>query len=200
MVGILGRAQELYPVQIHAAVAASNHYHLILTPEDLDQLGDFMEFVNGNLAREAGRLIGWHGSLWTDRFHHVPVSPEPQALVERLRAAKLRDELGTKLVGMETIRHQDPLSRPVRSKHSPKPPCHAASKDMRKRFRQANRGFVDMFREASLQIKFGNVTAAVFPKGSFPPALPFVRTGHEFDPLADAGGSRAFGALLAAAA
>ncbi len=51
--------------------------------------------------------------------------------------------------------------------------------------------------EASLKIKFGNVTAAIFPKGSFPPSLPFCRTGEELDPLADAGGSRSF-ALLAA--
>ncbi len=54
------KAQEKYPVQIHAAVAASNHYHLILTPADAEQLSDFMEYVNGNLAREAGRLIYWH--------------------------------------------------------------------------------------------------------------------------------------------
>ena len=40
----------------------------------------------------------------------------------------------------------------------------------------------------SLQLKFGNVTAANFPKGSFPPSLPFTRTGEESDPLADAGG------------
>ena len=52
-VGILARAQELHPVRIHAAVAGNNHYHLILTPDDAEQLADFMEHVNGNLAREA---------------------------------------------------------------------------------------------------------------------------------------------------
>ncbi len=57
MVGILGKAQEKYPVQIHAAVAASNHYHLILTPADAEQLADFMEYVNGNLAR----ISDWKG-------------------------------------------------------------------------------------------------------------------------------------------
>ncbi|MCP5114837.1 MAG: hypothetical protein GY953_28745 [bacterium] len=114
-------------------------------------------------------------------------------------AAKLREKLGTKLVGMEKIRHQNPFERPTRSKRSPKPPCHAASQDMRERFRQTYRAFVAMFQEASLKLKFGNVTAAIFPKFSFPPSLPFVRTGEEFDPLADAGGSRSFAALLAAA-
>ena len=303
MVGILGKAQEKYPVKIHAAVAASNHYHLILTPADMGELSDFMEYVNGNLAREAGRLLEWHGSFWADRYHLIPISPEPEALIERLRyvlsntikenlvaqiseweglhcaealidgkpmagmwydraieyetkrqaerkeartgkpveridrgafmtpyelklaplpcwrkmpaaqirkriaemvdeietkAAKLREELGTKLLGMETIRNQDPLQRPTRSKRSPKPPCHAATKAMRERFRQTYRAFVAMFQEASLKLKFGNVTAAIFPKGSFPPSLPFVRSGEEFDPLADAGGSRTFAVLAAA--
>ncbi len=114
-------------------------------------------------------------------------------------AAELREELGTSLVGMEKIRHQSPLERPPKSKSSPKPLCHAASKNMRQRFRQAYRAFVAMFQEASLKLKFGNVTAAVFPKYSFPPSLPFVRSGEEMDPLADAGGSRSFATLLSAA-
>ena len=52
---------------------------------------------------------------------------------------------------------------------------------MRERFCQTYRAFVAMFQEASLKIKFGNVTAAIFPNGSFPPSLPFVRSGEEFD-------------------
>ncbi len=63
IVGVLVKAQELYPVKVHAAVAANNHYHLILTPKDEDELGDFMEYFNGNLAREAGRPLGWHAGL-----------------------------------------------------------------------------------------------------------------------------------------
>ncbi len=269
-----------------------------------DQLADFMEFLNGNLARESGRPLEWHGSFWADRFHLIPISPEPEALVERLRyvlsntvkenlvarvsdwkglhcaealidgkpmsgmwydraieyetnrqaerkaarnrsaververgafmtpydlklaplpcwkdlppakirkkiarmiaeieadAAKLREDLGTEVVGMEKIHKQNSLDRPTRSNRSPKPPCHAASKTMRERFRAAYRAFVAMFQEASLKLKFGRVTQAIFPKGSFPPSLPFIRIGEEFDPLADAGGSRNF-ALLAAAA
>ncbi len=66
---------------------------------------------------------------------------------------------------------------------------------MRERFRKARRAFIAMFEEAALKLKFGDVSGARFPKGSFPPGLPFVRTGEEFDPLADAGGSRAFAAL-----
>ncbi len=304
IVGVLAQAQKAHPVQVHAAVAANNHYHLILTPEDEDQLSDFMEYFNGNLAREAGRPLDWHGGFWADRFHLVPISPEPEALIERMRyvlsntvkenlvariadweglhcaealiegkplagtwhdrgseyevqrqadrkaarrgkpiepikrgsfitpyelklaplpcwrnlpkaqmrkqiaqmvaeieadAARLREKLGTEPVGMETIRNQNPLDRPMRSKRSPKPLCHAASKDMRERFRKARGGFIAMFQEASLKLRSGDVAGARFPKGCFPPSLPFVRTGEEFDPLADAGGSRRFAALLLAA-
>ncbi|MCP3960813.1 MAG: hypothetical protein GY719_23460, partial [bacterium] len=114
-------------------------------------------------------------------------------------AAARHEELGTAPLGMEKIRRQDPLSRPAKSKRSPKPLCHAASKQMRERVQQAHRAFVEMFREASLKVKFGNVAKALFPKGCFPSSLPFVRTGEEFDPLADAGGSRNFALALAAA-
>ena len=100
---------------------------------------------------------------------------------------------------MDKIRHQNPLHRLVRSKRLPKPLCHAASKAMRKRFRLAYRTFTAMFQEASLQLKFGYVSRAIFPKGSFPPSLPFIRNGEEIDPLADAGGSRSFAAALAVA-
>lgn len=302
VVGILARAQEKHPLRIHAAVATSSHYHLILTPKDAEQLADFMEFVNGNLAREAGLAIGWRGRFWRERYHLIPISPEPEALLSRLRyvlsntvkenlvarasqweglhsaqalidgkpmqgiwydrskeyearrqserraarrgtpveeisrgafmthyelklaplpcwenlstaairkkvaemmieieaeAAALREVLGTELKGMERIRNQNPLHHSPHSKRSPKPLCHAASKEMRERVKQAYRGFVEMFREASLKVRFGNAVEAIFPKGSFPPSLPFIRTGEEFDPLADAGGSRAFALSVA---
>jgi hypothetical protein len=275
-----------------------------VTPDDAEQLADLMEHVNGNLAREAGRVIGWRGRFWRERYHGIPISPEPEALESRLRyvlsntikedlvarvseweglhcaealidgkpmhgtwydrsleyeakrqaerraarrgtaveevsrgafmqpyelklaplpcwqklppaairkkvaemvteieaeAAERRKKLGIEPRGMDRIRHQDPLSRPVNSARSPKPLCHAASKEMRERVVKVYRGFVNAFREASLQVKFGNTAKACFPKGSFPPSLPFVRTGEAFDPLADAGGSRAFAALVAAA-
>ncbi len=113
-------------------------------------------------------------------------------------AAAEREKRGTDPLGMENIRGQDPFRRPVKSKRSPKPLCHAASKELRKRMRLAYRGFVAMFQEASLKVKFGRVSEAIFPKGSFPPTLPFRRTGEVFDPLADAGGSPRFAVLAAA--
>ncbi len=93
VVGFLARAQEKYPVArdpvaIHFGVLLSNHGHLILTPEDREQLADFMEFVNGNIAREALALVGeWDEKCWGDRYHPIPITSEPEALEERLRYA-----------------------------------------------------------------------------------------------------------------
>ncbi len=42
---------------------------------------------------------------------------------------------------MDRIRNQDPLTRPLKSKRSPKPLCHAASAEMRDRVRLAYRSF-----------------------------------------------------------
>ena len=84
-VGTLARAAKMYRVRIHAVVMLSNHYHCLATPDDGEQLARFMEFVNGNLARQALRLQGRSGRLWGDRYHAVPISPEPEAQEERLR-------------------------------------------------------------------------------------------------------------------
>ncbi|MGE5232493.1 MAG: transposase [Acidobacteriota bacterium] len=85
ILGILGRAQCLYDLQIHAFVFLSNHYHLLCSPTDPQQLASFMCFFNSNLAREAGRLHAWNGKLWSRRYQAIPVSGELAAQVARLR-------------------------------------------------------------------------------------------------------------------
>jgi len=88
VVGILARAQEKYPVKIHFGSMLANHYHLILTPDDREQLADFMEYVNGNLAREVLTLVeDWDEKCWGDRYHPIPITDEPEALEARLRYA-----------------------------------------------------------------------------------------------------------------
>ena len=61
VLGILGRAVRLYGMKLCAFVYLSNHAHLLLRPADAQQLARFMGFVNGNLAKEAGRLHRWRG-------------------------------------------------------------------------------------------------------------------------------------------
>jgi hypothetical protein len=83
--GILGRAQERFAMEIQFAVALSNHYHLLLRPRDHHQLSAFMSYLNGNLAKEVGRMYGWKEKIWGRRYQGILVSDEPDAQVKRLR-------------------------------------------------------------------------------------------------------------------
>jgi hypothetical protein len=44
-----------------------------------------MQYVDGNIAREVGDLVGWSGPFWARRYTGIVVSDEESAQVERLR-------------------------------------------------------------------------------------------------------------------
>ena len=73
ILGIVGRAQTLYPVRIYLFVVVSNHMHLLVSAPDNQALARFMEYINGNIAREAGALHGWQGKFWARRYSAVPI-------------------------------------------------------------------------------------------------------------------------------
>ncbi len=54
VVGILARAQRKYGVRIHAFCVMSNHYHLLITVTDAQQLARFMNFVPIQLGAGSG--------------------------------------------------------------------------------------------------------------------------------------------------
>ncbi len=84
VVGVLGRAQRIHDMTVCSAVVLSTHLHLLLVPEDPENLAQFMCFVGTNLSKEIGRLHQWSGKLWSKRYQMVPVSWEEPAQVRRL--------------------------------------------------------------------------------------------------------------------
>jgi hypothetical protein len=84
VLGVIGKAQSLYTMIIHAFVVTSNHAHFLLSPETAQQLARFMQFVNANIAKEAGRLHDWPERLWSRRYRSIPVVDE-QAGHARMR-------------------------------------------------------------------------------------------------------------------
>jgi REP element-mobilizing transposase RayT len=82
--GLLARAARRYAVPVHAYAFLSNHYHLLLRVADAKQLADFMTYLNSNLAREAGRQVGWREKFWGRRYQAILVSDEEEAQVARL--------------------------------------------------------------------------------------------------------------------
>lgn len=85
VLGVLGRAQRLTGMKLHAVAFASNHYHLLASPEEPDQLVRFIRHVQSNIAREAGELHGWREKFWSRRYRDIPVSDESEAQIDRLR-------------------------------------------------------------------------------------------------------------------
>lgn len=83
LTGILARALARYGLLIHAFFFASNHYHLIVTIPDVRRLALFMNYVNGNVAREAGRRVGWKDKFWCRRYRSIEILDD-EAQVERL--------------------------------------------------------------------------------------------------------------------
>jgi len=85
ILGVLGKAQSLYPLDIVAYVWLSNHFHLLLWVEDAQRLAKFMEYLNGNLAREVSRLTGWTDKIWARRYQAIVISEEKEAQIARLK-------------------------------------------------------------------------------------------------------------------
>ncbi len=58
---------------------------MLVVPESTEQLSDFMEYVNGNIARKLGILHDWPGKFWARRYSHIIVSDEEEAQIGRLK-------------------------------------------------------------------------------------------------------------------
>ncbi len=81
-------------------------------------------------------------------------------------------DTGKPVAGRAFVLRQDPHFEPNRVEKGPAPLVHTVSRQIRKEFREAYALFLAAFRRASEQLRAGEV-GALFPRGSFPPALPF---------------------------
>jgi hypothetical protein len=66
-------------LSIHAFVFMSTHAHFLLSPTSAGQLARFMQFVNANVAKEAGRLHSWRDRLWSRRYRSIVVVDDTAA-------------------------------------------------------------------------------------------------------------------------
>ena len=88
-------------------------------------------------------------------------------------AAAERKRTGRAPLGAAAILRQHPHTCPEKTKKSPAPRFHAASKAAREALRKSYGLFLAAFREAAERLKAGDRMAR-FPNGCFPPGLPFV--------------------------
>ena len=82
--GVLARAQHRYrDVRLYNLVFMSNHFHIIVSAPP-EQLSAFMAYIQSNIARKVGALVGWRQKFWAHRFRAQEILDE-EAL-ERLMA------------------------------------------------------------------------------------------------------------------
>ncbi|MEM7352938.1 MAG: transposase [Acidobacteriota bacterium] len=86
VVGILGRALEVSPLELCSTVWTSNHVHSLAVVHDQQQLSRFMHHLGCNVSKEVGtRLRGWRGTFWERRYDCIVISDEPEAQWRRLK-------------------------------------------------------------------------------------------------------------------
>ena len=86
VVGVMGRALEVSPLELCSAVWTANHHHLLVVVHDQQQLSRFMHHLAGNISKEiGGRLRQWRGAFWERRYDGIVVSDEPEAQWRRLK-------------------------------------------------------------------------------------------------------------------
>ncbi len=85
ILGVMGPAQRLYPIQIPAFVVLSNHYHMLLSVDTAQHLVAFMGYFNGNLGKEIIRHVdGWSNPAWSRRYQAIWIPPNEYEQIGRL--------------------------------------------------------------------------------------------------------------------
>ena len=86
VLGVMGRALEVSPLELCSAVWTANHYHLLCVVHDQQELSRFMHHLGCNISKEiGGRIRKLRGSFWERRYDGIVVSHEPEAQWQRLK-------------------------------------------------------------------------------------------------------------------
>jgi hypothetical protein len=85
VLGVMGRALEVSPLELCGAVFLANHFHLLAVVHEQQDLSRFMHHLAGNLSKEVGRIRQRTGPMWARRYDGIVVSHEPAAQWSRLK-------------------------------------------------------------------------------------------------------------------
>ena len=84
IIGIFARAQRLSGLDVCILIVFSNHIHLLVIPDSVEQVARFCQFARSNLSKKIGGPNGWFGGIFAGRYKHVQVTAERAAEEERL--------------------------------------------------------------------------------------------------------------------
>jgi hypothetical protein len=145
------------------ALCRARHNRPATPPETL-------EYEEEEVLRLA-QLPCWEALSWEE--YQARVRALVKEIEEETRARHRRH--GTRPVGRRRVLRQNPRGAPPKPKKGPGPLIIAASKAVQEAFEKAYRRVVEAYQCASEKLRAGD-RWAVFPEGTFPPALAFVRS------------------------
>ena len=85
ILGVLGRAQALFPVDLFAFIFMSNHFHILMRVLSAKRLADFSGYLKSNVAKELGHLYDWKAKFWGARYDSAPVGDSEASQLERFQ-------------------------------------------------------------------------------------------------------------------
>lgn len=83
ILGVVGRAQRKFPVDLFAFIFMANHFHLLMRVLSALRMAEFTGYLKANLAKELGRLHGWKEKFWGRRYHSASVADTEEAQAKR---------------------------------------------------------------------------------------------------------------------
>ncbi len=75
IIGAVARGQRAHAVDIHGVAFLSNHFHMVVTGDNPEQIAAFMRSVKSNLTRRINRIRGRSGTLWHRRYDLERIEP-----------------------------------------------------------------------------------------------------------------------------
>ena len=85
VLGVMGRALEVSPLELCGAVFLANHAHVLAVVHEQQDLSRFMHHLAGNLSKEVNRIRQRTGPMWARRYNGIVVSDELEAQWSRLK-------------------------------------------------------------------------------------------------------------------
>lgn len=77
---VLSKYKRKFPTKIYAYCVMSNHFHLLIDPEDKSLLKNFMHGINMSYAKYFNHKYNKSGHLWQGRFKSFIISKDSYML------------------------------------------------------------------------------------------------------------------------
>ncbi|MDA3948658.1 MAG: transposase [Spirochaeta sp.] len=111
---VVCRAKQKYSFTIRNFCIMSNHFHMLIHPENGESLSKIMQWILSVFAAKFNRFFGYVGHVWYDRFKSVVVNSLRQFVavfnyitVNPVKAAIVRDAFDYAYLGLRHIRDGD---------------------------------------------------------------------------------------------